>query len=381
MDITLLLDYSDKRMSGGVPAVAYDTIQGLKKNHRRVEKEDIHFHILSATGTTFHSIFEKDDNYSNISYEYFKQLGPTSIFSDLNYLLHIKKGKKKIDLIHSHSEPGALIGILRHIPTMLTLHGMMWKEKYFYKGIDTRFALDINIRRFQYVSHRLKKLVAISPYVITEVAEFLKTRIPETEVIENPISDVFFKQEKREKEGLILYPGSIDRRKNQINLIKALDLLKKDHVKFHCILPGPVVDHGYFNELREMIKKYQLERDVTIPGPVPFEQLLRLYSEASVMIMTTLQETAPMVIAEAMAMRTPVIASNISGIPYMVSPGKSGFLINPHNCKEVADCTARLLGDNPLRKHFQEESRRIAESRWKSEVITNKLIDLYIQKV
>jgi len=367
-------------MSGGIPAVAYDTIEGLKKNYRRVEKEDIYFHIMSSTGTTFHSIFEKDDNYSNISYEYFKQIAPTSIFSDLNYLLHIKKGKKKIDLIHSHSEPGALIGILRHIPTMLTLHGMMWKEKYYYKGIDTRFALDLNIKRFQYVSRRLKKLVAISPYVITEVKEFLKTRIPDTEVIENPLSDVFFEQVKREKEGLILYPGSIDHRKNQINLIKALDLLKKDHIKFHCVLPGPVVDDGYFNELREMIKKYQLERDVTIPGPVPFEQLLRLYSEASVMIMTTLQETAPMVIAEAMAMRTPVIASNISGIPYMISPGKSGFLINPHACKEIADCTAILLGDNAVRKKFQEESRRIAESRWKSEVITNKLIDLYIKQ-
>ena len=380
MDITLLLDYSEKRMSGGIPAVAYDTIQGLKKNYRRVEKEDIHFHIMSSTGTTFQSIFEKDDNYSNISYEYFKQIAPTSIFSDLNYLLHIKKGKKKIDLIHSHSEPGALIGTFRHIPTLLTLHGMMWKEKYYYKGIDTRLALDINIRRFQYVSRRIKKLVAISPYVITEVKEFLKTRIPDTEVIENPLSDVFFEQEKREKEGLILYPGSIDRRKNQINLIKALDLLKKDRIKFHCVLPGPVVDPDYFNELRVVIKKYQLERDVTIPGPVPFEHLLRLYSEASVMIMTTLQETAPMVIAEAMAMRTPVIASNISGIPYMVSPGRTGFLINPHSGKEIADCTAILLGDNALRKKFQDESRRIAESRWKSEVITNKLIDLYINQ-
>jgi glycosyltransferase involved in cell wall biosynthesis len=129
-----------------------------------------------------------------------------------------------------------------------------------------------------------------------------------------------------------------------------------------------------------MIKKYQLERDVTIPGSVPFEQLLSLYSEASLVIMTTLQETAPMVISEAMAMGTPVIASNISGIPYMVSTGKSGFLIDPHSPEEIAHYTAILLGDNALRKQFQEESRRIAASRWKSEVITNKLIDLYIKQ-
>jgi glycosyltransferase involved in cell wall biosynthesis len=381
MDITLLLDYAKKRTSGGPPGVAYDTVEGLKKNYRRVEKEDIHFHIMSSTGTTFHSVFEKDDKYSNISYEYFRQIVPTAIFTDLNYLLHIKKGKKKIDFIHSHSIPGALIGTLRKIPTMLTLHGMMWREKLYYPGIYTKFTFDVNIQRFKFVSHRLKKLIAISPYVITEVDQFLKERIAGTEVIENPISDVFFEQEKREKEGLILYPGSIDRRKNQINLIKALNLLKKDNIKFHCVLPGPIADEGYLHELQEIIKKYQLEQDVTIPGPVPFDQLLRLYSEASIMIMTTLQETAPMVISEAMAMRTPVIASNVSGIPYMVSPGKSGFLINPHSCKEIADNTAILLDDQALRKQFQEESRRIAVSRWKGEVITNKLIDLYITQV
>jgi len=379
MDITLLLDYSKKRTSGGPLGVAYDTIEGLKKNYRRVEKEDIHFHIMSTTGTTFKPIYEKDDQYNNISFEYFRPI-PTFIFTDFNYLLHIKKGKKKIDLIHSHSISGALVGSLRQIPTMLTLHGMMWREKYYYPGISTRLAFDVNIQRFKYVSHRLKKLVAISPYVISEVNQFLKTRIPDTEVIENPISDVFFEQEKREKEGLILYPGSIDRRKNQINLIKVLNLLKKDNIKFHCILPGWIADQGYLHELRKMIKKYQLERDVTIPGPVPFEQLLKWYSEASIIIMTTLQETAPMVISEAMAMRTPVIASNISGIPYMVSTGKTGFLINPDSPEEIADHAAILLGDNTLRKRFQEESRRIAESRWKSEVITNKLIDLYTKQ-
>ncbi|MDD1699700.1 MAG: glycosyltransferase family 4 protein [Methanoregula sp.] len=379
MDITLLLDYSKKRTFGGPVGVAYDTVEGLKKNYRRLEKEDIHFHIMSTTGTTFHSMFEKDNKYSNISYEYFRSIVPTAITSEINYLLHIKKRREKIDLMHSHALSGAFVGTLYKIPTILTLHGMIWREKDFFPGMYSRFVFKAHMKSFEYTSRRLKKLIAISPYVIKEVNQFLKTKIPDTEVIENPVSDVFFEQEKREKEGLILYPGSIDRRKNQIDLIKALYLLKKDKIKFHCVLPGPIPDQGYFNELQELIKKYQLENDVTIPGPVPFEQLLRMYSEASIMIMTTLQETAPMVISEAMAMRTPVIAPNISGIPYMVSAGKSGFLINPDSPEEIVDKTALLLGDSTLRKQFQEESRRIAVSRWKSEVITNKLIDLYLK--
>ena len=180
---------------------------------------------------------------------------------------------------------------------------------------------------------------------------------------------------------MIFYPGSIDRRKNQIALVKALDLLKKQKVKFRCVIPGPVIDREYYHEILKMIKKCGLEEEVSVPGPIPFEDILRLYSEASMMVMTTLQETAPMVISEAMAMGTPVIAPDISGIPYMVSPGKTGFLINPQSPQDIADRMAILLDDRVKRKEFSDESRRIAASRWKGDVITNKLIDFYIREV
>lgn len=129
MNITLILDYSDKRSigGGGPQGVAYDTVEGLKKNHRRLEQEDIHFHIVSTTGTTVHSVYEKDDTYRNISYEYFRAIVPTAISGDINYLLHIKKWREKIDVLHSHILPGAFVGTLLKIPTVLTLHGMLWK--------------------------------------------------------------------------------------------------------------------------------------------------------------------------------------------------------------------------------------------------------------
>jgi glycosyltransferase involved in cell wall biosynthesis len=379
MDITLILHYSEKRKTGGPQGVAYDTVEGLKKNQRRLEKEDLFFHILSTKGTTLRSVSQKDDTLGNISYEYFRNIVPTALLSDVNYLVRLIGIKKKTDLIHSHSVSGAFVGTFLRIPTMFTLHGMMWKERDFAGNMYNRFTYDVNIRRFNYFSRRLKKLIAISPYVVEEVDQFLKTGIPDTEVIENPISDIFFEQEKREQEGLIIYPGSIERRKNQITLVKALDRLKKDHIKFRCVLPGPVLDRNYFIELQKTIKKCDLEQEVIVPGLIPFEHLLGMYSEASMMVMTTSQETAPMVISEAMAMGTPVIAPDISGIPYMVAPGKTGFLINPDSPEDIAGRMAFLLGDAGLRKKFSEESRRIAAARWKSDVITSKLIDLYLK--
>ena len=100
----------------------------------------------------------------------------------------------------------------------------------------------------------------------------LKTRIPDTEVIENPVSDAFFEQEKREKGRLIFYPAVFQSLKNQYNLIKALYRLKKDNVNFHCVLPGTIIDYAYLMNYNKKINPdLNLEEDVTIPGPVPFE--------------------------------------------------------------------------------------------------------------
>jgi len=380
MDITLILDYSDKRNTGGPQGVAYDTVEGLKKNHRRLEREDIFFHILSTTGTTLRSVSGNDDAYGNISVEYFRKLVPTALLSDINYILRIKNGRKKINLIHSHPISGAFVGTLLGIPTMLTLHGMMWREKKYVHGMYSRFTYEVNIQRFNYVSHRLKKLIAISPYVVSEVDHYLKTRIPDTEVIENPVSDAFFEQKKSEREGLIVYPAYFNSLKNQYNLIEALHRLKKDKVSFHCILPGTIIDSEYYTTIKKLIQSYNLQDDITIPGPVPFAQMLRLYSEASIMVMTSYQETAPLVISEAMASGTPVIASRVSGIPYMVSEGNSGLLIDPGDPAQIAETIRTVLDDRSLRKRFGEEARQIAASRWKSEVITNKLLDVYMQQ-
>ena len=377
MNVTLILHYSKTETGGGPTGVAYNTLEGLQKNSQRLEKEDIHIHILSTTGTSLHPVYEKDDHCSNITIEYFKQPPPTALLSDVFYFLNLKKKKERIDILHSHDPAGAVVGTFLKIPTILTLHGMYWREKYYSPDLYSRFAIELKIRRVKYLSSRLKKLIAISPYVIDEIGQLLKTAIPDTAVIENPLSDVFFEQEKREKEGLILYPANISSLKNQYTLIEALNQVKLENRSFHCILPGRVAESKYYRDLKELIRKNNLEKNISFPGNAGLEQMLAFYSEASITVLTSFQETAPMIISEAMATGTPVIASRIAGIPAMVSENNSGFLINPHDPTEIADKIVTLLDDRPLRKKMGEESRRIAASRWKSDVIATKLINEY----
>lgn len=378
MHVTLIFVYSKERFTGGPEGVAFDTVEGLKKNHARLVDNDIHIHIMSAAGNAARSRVEVERDYENLTFEYFKRMLPSALLADLNYCLRMRKRRGAIDLVHSHPISGAVAGCMMGLSTMLTLHGMYWKEGTFSSNPYTRLSYALNTRRFGYVSQRLVKLIAISPYVIDEVDQYYKNKDIKGEVIENPIADVFFSVRKEESDGLILYPGVISRRKNQMGLVKALNILKNDGIPFHCVMPGPCIDPDYLAEIKKEIERRGLEKEITIPGAIPFTDLLHLYEQAGAMVMTTLQETAPMVISEAMATGTPVIAPRISGIPYMVSDGETGFLTDPGRPEETAKYLAILLDEPGLRRDMGIASKRVAEARWRNDLIVGKQLDLYL---
>ena len=84
-----------------------------------------------------------------------------------------------------------------------------------------------------------------------------------------------------------------------------------------------------------------------------------------------------MAIAEAMAVGLPVIASNRCGMPYMVSEGQSGFLIEPDDHAQIADRLMQVLGNPGLRRQMGEEGRRIAMARFYPDAVARQTQAVY----
>jgi glycosyltransferase involved in cell wall biosynthesis len=80
-------------------------------------------------------------------------------------------------------------------------------------------------------------------------------------------------------------------------------------------------------------------------------------AKAAVFALTSFEEGAPMGIAEAMAAGIPILTSNRCGMPYMVRHGESGFLVDPHNTRDIAKALDRLLADPALRQRMGEMAR------------------------
>jgi glycosyltransferase involved in cell wall biosynthesis len=131
-----------------------------------------------------------------------------------------------------------------------------------------------------------------------------------------------------------------------------LDLVTRDPVPEE---PGVRVHHG-----------------LTAESP----ELLELYRHASMFVLPTLADCFSIASLEAMAMRLPVIVSDVGGISDIVESGSSGYLIKPNDSSMLLAAIQPLLADPSLCEAFGARGRAIVEERFNAEKCADRLIDL-----
>ena len=121
----------------------------------------------------------------------------------------------------------------------------------------------------------------------------------------------------------LLAVGRLHPVKDHAFLVRACSLLKHRGVQFCCVIAG---DGPERERLQQLIYELNLNKDVHLLGHVPHADLVPLYRQADLVVLTSQSEGIPLVLMEAMSFAKPVLAPAITGIPELVSDGKSGFL-------------------------------------------------------
>ncbi len=130
-----------------------------------------------------------------------------------------------------------------------------------------------------------------------------------------------------------------------------------------------------FALVREVIPDAQLlliglspDRVLNQPGVVNLgfikdrQRLRQMLKDAALYAMTPLIDPSPGAIREAMAMKLPVVASNVDGIPEMVIDGETGYLVPPEEPKPLAEAIITLLQDeNKMRSMGERGYTRVLE--------------------
>ena len=135
----------------------------------------------------------------------------------------------------------------------------------------------------------------------------------------------------------LLAVGRLHAVKDHSFLIRACARLKDQGVDFRCSIVGAGPER---RNLEALIRSCGLEERVALLGHVARESVTALYDRADVVVLTSRSEGIPLVLMEAMARGSIVLAPAITGIPELVIPDKTGFLYQPGS---LDDFVARLL--------------------------------------
>jgi len=171
----------------------------------------------------------------------------------------------------------------------------------------------------------------------------------------------------------VLDVGSICRRKNQLRLLAAMDLLRKQkRLHFDLLLVGP---NGLgAEEVLSLRSQLQLERHVHIRGYLAEADLLRLYHAAEALVFPSLCEGFGLPILEAMACGTAVITSNIPAL--REAAGDAAQYCEPTNVESIADALRRVMEDDDHRASLAQKGlQRIKSFTW--EAAATKTLQAY----
>lgn len=187
-------------------------------------------------------------------------------------------------------------------------------------------------------------------------------------------------------ERLLLFVGRLDPVKGLNVLLEALCLLLRrlagEGQPSVCLSviggdaeSAEAVREGAFC-LDEVKERYGLKEMVAFLGSRAQDTLPYYYSAADVCVMPSLYESFGLVALEAMACGTPVIASRVGGLPYLVRDGVTGLLVGDNDPEALAEALLRVLRDPCLRTSLGEQARQVAQGySWRK--VADGHIELY----
>ena len=124
----------------------------------------------------------------------------------------------------------------------------------------------------------------------------------------------------------LLCIGRLSEEKGQLLLLQAAARLAAEGMQFELVLAG---DGELRAEIEAAISRHKLDGRVRVTGWISGERVREEILAACALVLPSFSEGLPVVIMEAMALRRPVIATFVGGIPELVSPGEHGWLVPP----------------------------------------------------
>jgi len=309
----------------------------------------------------------------------------TNIIKDLNAFLDIWRIIKKIspEIVHTHSSKAGLLGRLAaklaRIPIVVhTPHGHVFFG--YFGPLKTKIFIILE-RLVSRITHRIIALTN------KEKEDYIKFRIANEDkfdVIYSGIElDKFKELSEDKKQNFVkelgipeksLIIGTVGRLvpvKGHEFLIKAAKYIISKYPEAFFVFTG---DGPLEHNLKRQARELGINNNIIFLGWR--SDAAKIISVYDIFSLPSLNEGMGRVLAEAMSLGKPIVASNVGGIPDLVTHGKNGFLVPARNPEKLAKYIQILIEDKEKKEKMGQAGKEMAKIFSKEKMVEN-IANLY----
>ena len=313
-----------------------------------------------------------------------------------------------VDIVHCHTWythlAGCLVKQLTGARLVLTTHSLEPHRPWKVEQLGTAYQASSWVEKTAY--ENCDGVIAVSAAMREDVHSLYGVPFDKIRIIHNGIDlnqyrptpnlAVLAKYKIDPDKPYVLFVGRITRQKGIIHLVNAIKNIRPGVQIVLCAGAPDTEEIG--REMEQRVE--QARREATAPiiwiaQIIPKEEIIPLYTHASVFVCPSVYEPFGIINLEAMACETPVVASEVGGIKEVVIPGKTGLLVpfdpisstnfEPKDptqfARDLASGINQLLEDRERLREMGLSSRERVEHYFSWTSIARWTLDFYFDLV
>jgi len=283
--------------------------------------------------------------------------------------------KQNADIFHGLSGELPLKWDSKPIKKIVTIHDLIFvRYPQYYSFFDRK----IHLWKFRKAVAMADEIIAISEQTKQDIITFLKVPESRITVIYQGCHNAFKEEQSEElieavkskcklPERFILNVGTIEDRKNLLNIVKAV----KD-TDIPLVVVGKKAK--YFKKIEDFIRKNKMEKQVYFLEGVSMDELAVLYKLADIFVYPSFFEGFGIPVIEALFSKTVTITSNTSCLPE--AGGPDSVYIDPENYLDIKS-KIKFLWDNESERKRRADKGFDFVQKFNDEAIAKELMQLY----
>jgi polysaccharide biosynthesis protein PelF len=271
----------------------------------------------------------------------------------------------EVDIAHSSAAgfcglPCVFAKIVHGTPYLLTEHGVYLREQY----LNLRRHLKSFFVRW-FLCRLVENIVELNYFFADQISpvcafnsrweEHMGVQRNRIKIIFNGADPEKFHPFQRQTNcrPVVSTVGLIYPLKGQLDLIRAVSLLRQKSIDLEVRLYGASNDSEYFESCKSAVAEMHLESNVTFAGST--KEPWKAYSDADIVAIPSISEGFPFAALEAMLCGAAIVATDVGGVAEAI--GDCGLLVPSKTPQAMADAIAFLLNDAAARERLGRNAR------------------------